>query len=148
MPTLPPGVKPCLSAQHSPAKYVAADLCGLHYPRGLQMDPSGKSYMAETGSHFQEVIASTTVSGKGRQGSAFTYHLHGFPHEDQSVPPEVFSDNKQEAASSSFTAYFETLSPGVQGSYCTVPTSLLASVPTQLGVSEFSRISLATAISC
>lgn len=53
-----------------------------------------------------------------------------------------------EAASSSFIAHLQTLSPDVQGSYCTFPTSVLVPVPTHSTVSELSRSPVATATSC
>ncbi|XP_030886527.1 dual specificity protein phosphatase 5 [Leptonychotes weddellii] len=53
-----------------------------------------------------------------------------------------------EAASSSFIAHLQTLSPDLQGSYCTFPTSVLAPVPTHSTVSELGRSPMATATSC
>lgn len=53
-----------------------------------------------------------------------------------------------EAAGSSFLAHLQTLSPDMQGSYCTFPTSVLAPMPTHSTVSELGRSPMATATSC
>ena len=55
---------------------------------------------------------------------------------------------QREAAGSSFLAHLQTLSPDMQGSYCTFPTSVLAPMPTHSTVSELGRSPMATATSC
>lgn len=53
-----------------------------------------------------------------------------------------------EAAGSPFIDHLQTLSPDVQGTYCTFPTSVLAPVPTHSTVAELHRGPVATATSC
>lgn len=53
-----------------------------------------------------------------------------------------------EAASSSFMAHLQTLSPNIQGFYCIFPTSVLVPVSPHSTVSELSRSPTATATSC
>lgn len=65
-----------------------------------------------------------------------------------STPTAQAPSCQGEAASSSFPAHFQTLSPDMQGSYCTFPTLVLTSVPTHSTVSELSRSPLTTATSC
>lgn len=80
----------------------------------------------------------------GFMGQLLQYESEILP----STPTPQAPSCQGEAASSSFTAHLQTLSPDVQGSYCTFPTSVLAPVPTHSTVSELSRSPMATATSC
>ena len=65
-----------------------------------------------------------------------------------STPSPQAPSSQGEAAGPSFIAHLQTLSPEVQGSYCTFPTSVLAPLPTHSKVSELSQSPMATATSC
>eukprot|EP00069_Balaena_mysticetus_P020270 bmy_02806T0 len=65
-----------------------------------------------------------------------------------STPSPQAPSSQGEAAGPSFIAHLQTLSPEVQGSYCTFPTSVLAPLPTHSTVSELSQSPMATATSC
>lgn len=64
-----------------------------------------------------------------------------------STPPSQAPSCQGEAASSSFMAHLQTVSPNMRGSYRTFPTSVLVPVPTHSAVSELSRNPTATATS-
>ncbi|XP_015413442.1 PREDICTED: dual specificity protein phosphatase 5 [Myotis davidii] len=80
----------------------------------------------------------------GFMGQLLQYESEILP----STPTPQVPSCQGEAASSSFRAHLQTLSPDVQGSYYTFPTSVLAPVPTHSTVSELSRSAMATATSC
>lgn len=80
----------------------------------------------------------------GFMGQLLQYESEILP----STPTPQAPSCQGEAAGSSFKAHLQTLSPDVQGSYCTFPTSVLAPVPTHSTVSELSRSPMATATSC
>ncbi|XP_057593402.1 dual specificity protein phosphatase 5 isoform X1 [Hippopotamus amphibius kiboko] len=80
----------------------------------------------------------------GFMGQLLQYESEILP----STPTPQAPSCQGEAAGPSFIAHLQTLSPDVQGSYCTFPTSVLAPVPTHSTVSELSRSPMATATSC
>ncbi|XP_059535668.1 dual specificity protein phosphatase 5-like [Myotis daubentonii] len=80
----------------------------------------------------------------GFMGQLLQYETDILP----SMPTPQVPSCQGEAASSSFSAHLQTLSPDEQGSYYTFPTSVLAPVPTHWMVSELSRNAMATATSC
>lgn len=80
----------------------------------------------------------------GFMGQLLQYESETLP----STPTAQAPSCQGEAASSSFPAHLQTLSPDMQGSYCTFPTLVLAPVPTHSTVSELSRSPLTTATSC
>lgn len=53
-----------------------------------------------------------------------------------------------EAATPSFLYHLQTLSPDMQGTFCTFPTSVLAPLPTHSAVPELHMNPLTTATSC
>lgn len=80
----------------------------------------------------------------GFMGQLLQYESEILP----STPTPQGPSCQGEAASSSFIAHLQTLSPELPSSYCTFPTSALAPVPAHSTVSELSRGSMATATSC
>ncbi|OWK08017.1 DUSP5, partial [Cervus elaphus hippelaphus] len=80
----------------------------------------------------------------GFMGQLLQYESEILP----STPTPQAPSCQGEAAGPSLLAHLQTLSPDVQASYCTFPTSVLAPVPTHSTASELSRSPLATATSC
>lgn len=80
----------------------------------------------------------------GFMGQLLQYESEILP----STPTPQAPSCQGEADGPSLLAHLQTLSPDVQASYCTFPTSVLAPVPTHSTASELSRSPLATATSC
>ncbi|XP_008839988.1 dual specificity protein phosphatase 5 [Nannospalax galili] len=80
----------------------------------------------------------------GFMGQLLQYESEILPSTPTPQPPSC----QGEAASSSFIDHLQTLSPDMQGAYCTFPTSVLAPVPTHSTVAELHRSPVATATSC
>uniref|UniRef100_A0A2R8ZUF5 protein-tyrosine-phosphatase n=1 Tax=Pan paniscus TaxID=9597 RepID=A0A2R8ZUF5_PANPA len=80
----------------------------------------------------------------GFMGQLLQYESEILPSTPNPQPPSC----QGEAAGSSLIGHLQTLSPDMQGAYCTFPASVLAPVPTHSTVSELSRSPVATATSC
>lgn len=124
----------------------------VHCEAGISRSPTiCMAYLMKTKQfHLKEAFdyikqrRSVVSPNFGFMGQLLQYESEILP----SAPTPQAPSCQGEAAGPSFLAHLQTLSPDVQASYCTFPTSVLAPVPTHSTASELSRSPLATATSC
>ncbi|XP_045147352.1 dual specificity protein phosphatase 5 [Echinops telfairi] len=124
----------------------------VHCEAGISRSPTiCMAYLMKTQQlHLKEAFdyikqrRSVVSPNFGFLGQLLQYESEVLP----SMPAPQAPSCQGEAAGSSFLDHLQTLSPDVQGAYCTFPTSVLAPVPTHPTVSELGRSPVATATSC
>lgn len=80
----------------------------------------------------------------GFMGQLLQYESEILPSTPTPQPPA----HQGEAVGPAFLDHLQTLSPDMQGAFCTFPTSVLAPLPTHSAVPELHRSPVATATSC
>lgn len=115
----------------------------VHCEAGISRSPTiCMAYLMKTKQfHLKEAFdyikqrRSVVSPNFGFMGQLLQYESEILP----SAPAPQAPSCQGEAAGPSFLAHLQTLSPDVQASYCTFPTSVLAPVPTHSTASELSQ---------